>query len=398
MKLLFVNFCILFSVIGFGQSQNIKLSNNAEVSILTINQGKNLYDSFGHNAIRIKDINNKIDLVYNYGTYDFNTPNFYTKFAQGKLLYDLKREPFYLVLQNYKNEDRGITEQILTLSRKEKQRFLDYLENNLKPRNRKYLYDFFYDNCATRVKKVTNDVLGEINIDYKEKLLHRKYTLRDLIHRNLDYQPWGKFGIDLALGAVIDRKARPKEYSFLPEYIQKNFANARLEKLKVPLVKQTKILFKESKTKKDKSIYSPLLISSILCLFVMFITYKDFKAKTVSKKLDLFILFFTGLVGVIVFLLWFATDHSATKDNFNILWAFFPNIIIIFVIYRNEIFTRNYYIMLLSLILAMILLWVLRLQIFNIAMIPIIILLSLRYIYNIWYLESLVLDKDKRLF
>ena len=364
-------------------SQTIQLSDKAQVSIITVGQGTNLYDSFGHSAIRIKDKINRIDVVYNYGTYDFNTPNFYTKFAQGKLLYDLRREPFYYFFKAYKRENRSLTEQVLDLSTLEKQHYFNYLENNLKPENRKYLYDFFYDNCATRLRKVTNEVLGKNTIDYKDELLAKGYTFRELIHQKSTMQDWGKFGIDLALGSVIDKKAPVKNYSFLPEYIQKSFENAERKKLGIPFVKKTSILYKKQPVAIQQTKYSPMLIFSALFVLVLLITIKDYKTNTISKKIDFFILFVTGVLGLIVLLLWFATDHSATKENWNILWAFFPNIFMAFVVYKNRKLAKKYYTFLLVLLLLMAILWLFKIQVFNLAIIPILLLLTIRYLYNI---------------
>ncbi len=380
-----VTFLMVLFVFFIGFSQTIQLSDKAQVSIITVGQGTNLYDSFGHSAIRVKDLTNRIDVVYNYGTYDFNTPNFYTKFAQGKLLYDLRREPFYYFFKTYKKENRSLTEQILDLSTLEKQHYFNYLENNLKPENRKYLYDFFYDNCATRLRKVTNEVLGKNNIDYKDELLDKGYTFRELIHKKLTIQDWGKFGIDLALGSVIDKKAPVKDYSFLPEYIQKSFENAERKKIEIPLVKKTTILYKKQPVTIKKTTYTPMLIFTTLFFLVLLTTIKDYKTKTISKKIDFFILFITGLLGLIVLLLWFATDHLATKENWNILWAFFPNIFMAFIIYKNRKLAKKYYKFLLILLLLMAILWLFKIQVFNLAVIPILLLLVIRYLYNINY-------------
>ena len=365
-------------------SQNINLSDKAQVSVITVGQGKNLYDSFGHSAIRIKDQANHLDRVYNYGTYDFNTPNFYSKFAQGKLLYDLSSYPFYYFISNYKKENRSVTEQILNLSGIEKQNYFNFLENNAKPENKKYLYDFFYDNCATKIREVSNAVLGSDAINYHYEKLENNKTFRNLIHDNLNEQPWGKFGIDLALGAVIDKKATPREYTFLPEYIQKSFANANRSRSEIiPLVKETKTLYQKREEMQGKSIFTPFVVFSILAIIVLLITIRDYKNKTYSKVTDFFILFITGVLGLLVLLLWFATDHTATKLNFNILWAFFPNLFVAFTIFRKRKWHKKYYLFLLLLLLVLIVLWKVKIQVFNFALLPILFLLIVRYFYRI---------------
>ena len=159
-------FLFLFFLNIPSEAQVTTLSEAAEISIITIGPGKNLYDKFGHSAFRVKDEANGIDWAYNYGTYDFNTPNFYTKFAQGKLNYNLSVAYFEAFYQNYVQENRWVKEQVLNLSSTEKNELFQYLQNNATPENRGYLYDFFFDNCATRIRDVLKAVLGE-ELQYK---------------------------------------------------------------------------------------------------------------------------------------------------------------------------------------------------------------------------------------
>jgi hypothetical protein len=382
----FLYIIYFFPILFF--SQELKLSDSSQVSVITVKQGENLYDSFGHSAIRVKDSFNKLDRVYNYGTYDFNTPNFYSKFLQGKLLYDLSSYPFHYFLKNYKQENRTIIEQVLNLSLDEKQRFFDYLENNAKPENKKYLYDFFYDNCATKIRDVTANALGENAIDFKDELLYENKTFRDLIYSKLDKQPWSKFGIDLALGSVIDKKAKPVEYTFLPEYIQKSFTNATRKKLDfIPLVKETKILYKKREQSIKQTIFKPFLVFNIFAFLVLLITIKDFKNKKRTKSVDFLILFTTGILGILIVFIWFATDHSTTKWNFNVFWAILPNLFVAFTIFKLKKWHKNYFVFLLFLLLLTIIFWILKIQMFNLALIPILIMLLVRYVFILYVLK-----------
>ncbi len=378
-------FFILFSIISFtGYSQYIQISPQAEISILTIGDGKELNDTWGHSAIRVLDKENNIDIVYNYGMYSFDTPNFYTKFAQGKLLYDLGRAPFYLFLKSYMRQNREVVEQTLALSYTQKQQYFNFLENNAKPENKKYLYDFFFNNCATKLRDVTTNVLGE-NVNYKDETLQDIFTFRDLIYQKLEYHPWGKFGIDIALGSVIDKRATPKQYTFLPEYVYKGFEKAIILEngREIPLVKKTTVLYEKKEEIVQKSLFTPVLFFSILALLILVITYKDYKKQHRTKWVDFLLFFVTGLVGVVVFLLWFATDHKATANNFNVFWAFVPNLYIAFTLLKKEFkpWLSNYMILLIALLLLTVVLWVLKIQVFSIGMIPILILLGVRYVF-----------------
>jgi hypothetical protein len=160
-KIIFLVF--LFPFLSY--SQEIQLSPEAEISVITCGPGESeLYATFGHSAFRIKDLPNKIDRVYNYGTFNFNTPNFYIKFARGKLLYDLRAYNFGTFLQSYQREKRWVKGQVLDLKHDEIQRVYNFLENNAKPENRSYKYDFFYDNCSTKLYDVLEQVLGDKTI------------------------------------------------------------------------------------------------------------------------------------------------------------------------------------------------------------------------------------------
>ena len=152
-------FLFLFFQLNFAQQH--QLTEAAEISILTVGPGTSLNDAFGHSAFRIKDLSQGIDLVYGYGEYDFDAPNFYLKFAQGKLNYLINRTNFTRFYQVYTYYDRSIKEQVLNLTPAEKQKLFDYLVNNYKPENRAYLYEFFYDNCATKIKDVSNIAINQ---------------------------------------------------------------------------------------------------------------------------------------------------------------------------------------------------------------------------------------------
>jgi len=368
-----------------GYSQDIILSSRAEISVITCDPGAELYSSFGHSAFRVIDPVLNIDQAYNYGTFNFKTSNFYIKFARGKLLYDLSSYPFHYFIRDYVRENRTVVEQILNLDQTEKQAMFDFLENNAKPENKSYLYDFFFDNCATKLPEVSTKVLdGNIQMNY-EFADDLDYTFRELIHLYLDEKPWGKFGIDLALGSVIDRKATPEEYLFLPDYVLKSYEKAAIQKDNevLPLVKRTNLLYTSKPIQKKRLFFTPFMLFTLLAIVVFWITYKDFKRNKRTKWLDFLLFFSTGIIGLLVLLLWFATDHSATANNYNFYWAFLPNVYIAFLLLKNEQkkWVSNYFILLLLLLLIITVFWIFKLQVFSIALIPILAILFTRYIF-----------------
>jgi len=383
-KLLFF-FTVL--LVGFSvNAQNYTLSKDVEISVITIGPGSELFDKFGHSAFRVNDPYLGIDIVYNYGKFDFNTPNFYLKFARGKLLYELGYNRYKPFLNYYKGQNRWMKEQVLNISHSEKQQLFEFLQNNAKPENKEYLYDFFYDNCATKMHDVLEEVLGESLTFIEDEYVEKPYTFRELIHRNLNHNSWGVLGIDTALGSVIDKNATSYEYMFLPEFIFENFATASYltNGKRMSLVSSTNDLFQNEERKEKSNIWlSPLFILSILSVLILYITYRDYKNKKRTRILDIILFSITGIIGVLLFLLWFATDHTATAQNYNVLWAFPLNILIIAQVVKKipKKWFRRY---LKFLIIAMVLLvfhWVFKVQVFALTLIPLLIAITIRYIY-----------------
>ena len=107
-----------------------QLSNEAEISILTCSPGKELYSLFGHTAIRVQDPKANLDEVFNYGTFDFDTPHFYLKFAQGLLTYQLSATSFHNFMLSYQMEERSVYSQRLRLDSLQKQQLFDLLLEN----------------------------------------------------------------------------------------------------------------------------------------------------------------------------------------------------------------------------------------------------------------------------
>lgn len=382
-------FLFLFVEINIVAQENT-LSPEAKISVLTIGPGTSLNDAFGHSAFRITDSLNDIDVVYGYGQYDFDSPNFYLKFAQGKLNYLISKDQFQKFYQFYAYYNRTIKEQVLNLSQTEKQKLCNFLINNYKPENRAYLYDFFFDNCATKIKDVANISLNNTIVfntpeDYKET------TFRTLIQNNLNRNSWGSFGIDLALGSVIDKKATAEEHMFLPENIYTFFDIVSIKNSDKSLVKESRVLYSKKETTKSNTFFtSPLFILGIIGGLILFITYLDFKKKKQSIWLDTTLFSITGIIGILLLLLWFATDHKGTHQNYNLLWACVLNVFIIPQLFRKKVspWFIKYLKFLIILLCLLILHWIIGVQVFAIGLIPLLIALFLRYLYLVSYYNT----------
>lgn len=388
------SYLLLFFTLNLANAQ-IQLSNFAEVSVLTIGPGTSLNDAFGHSAIRIKDPMYKLDAVFDYGRYNFEAEGFYLNFAKGKLTYEIGWADYSVFINHYKNVEREVKAQTLNLNSSEKQALFQLLQKNIQPQNESYSYDFFYNNCATKIKDIFESICEDA-IVYSEPTGFEPQTFRTLIRSKVDENSWGGFGIDLALGSVIDRIVSPEEHMFLPKNIHAFYEEAKFQNSQEPLVKKQEIISAIQKNSSSFFWTSPVFIFGLLCLLLIFQTYKDFKTNSRAKWLDVSIFAITGCVGVIILLLWFATDHTATAYNYNFLWAFAFNLLMIPTALKKSVKKRfiGYLKFLILLLLLMLLHWCTTVQSFNIALIPIWIGLMVRYIYLCTWCSNHLSHKD----
>ncbi|GGW33572.1 lipoprotein N-acyltransferase Lnb domain-containing protein [Arenibacter certesii] len=370
-----------FSISIFCGAQQGQLSASAQISVLTCGAGDDLYTTFGHSAFRVQDPVQGLDVVYNYGTFDFNPPMFYVDFAKGNLYYSLSKQETPYFLYAYELENRWVKEQHLNLDQKEINSLYQFLETNHLPENRDYKYDFFYNNCATKIGDVLEESLGT-KLHFKDQL-EEKYTFRELLHQKLTLNSWSSFGIDLALGSVIDKTASSKEHMFLPDYVMKQLGNTSLD-LQNLVSKEQMILNRKESNTGSNFLTTPLFWILAFSVFVISITYLDFKNKKRSRILDFGLFILTGLAGILLLFLWFFTDHTATVDNFNILWVFPLNTFIAFIVLKKNgeaSWLPKYMLLLLGLLVLTTIFWILNIQSFSPLIVPLLILLGIRYLF-----------------
>lgn len=384
-------FLLLALAFCFQSVYGQQLSSQAEISVLTIGPGASLNDAFGHNVFRIRDRANDLDIAYDYGRFPFNEPGFYLNFAQGKLNYSIGKSKYKDIKDFYIWQNRTIQEQVLNLTPEEKQAVYNYLVNNYKPENREYLYDFFFDNCATKIRDVLQTAVNN-QITFHEPENFTSQTFRRLIREKVPTNSWGGVGIDIALGSVIDQQATPEQHMFLPSYINTFFAEATIGNRK--LVASNETIYQEKPVESSTAVllWSPLVIFSILGLVIIGITYTDYKKQTRSNILDNTLLTITTLFGILILLLWFATDHQTTAQNYNLLWAFPLNSVLLWQLTKPV--PKPWIIKYLKFTVIMLLLlsfhWTVGIQVFAPALIPLFIALFVRYIYLINYFNTRV--------
>lgn len=377
---------LLFFLLIFKSFQGqVQLSVYSEISVVTAGPGTELYEAFGHSAIRIKDPMLQLDLIYNFGMFDFNQPNFYSNFVKGKLLYSLGRYPFEYFLISYQQDKRWVKQQVLNLTQNEKQAFFNYLENNALPQNSDYLYDPYFDNCATKLRDITASILKN-KLDFKDKHLPKNQSFRQLMNQEIPWNSWGSFGINVALGSKLDQKTTLEGTMYLPKYVYHIFKNSKitLDGKFDNLVKKEEILLEFEDLSPKISVFSPFLIFLLFSVIGIYITISDIKEDKRTKWLDVTIFAFTGIIGILIMFLWFFTNHSTTPNNFNILWAFAPNFFISFQFLKENppIWISKHAQLLLIFLSFIPIIWLLKIQEFPIPVIPLVLLLAVRF----WFL------------
>jgi len=356
------------------------LSINAEISILTLGSyQRELYSAFGHSAVRVYDPQQGIDDAYNWGVFDFNQPNFYLNFAKGHLLYKLGVYPYENFRDYYVYHNRYVHEQKLNLTAAQRQKLYDYLIWNQQPENQNYLYDYFYNNCATKVRDVLVTVFGD-SVKFDGSYVKTTYSIRDLTDVYLAQQPWGDLGIDICLGLPMDKKASPYEYMFLPDYIESGFNHATLNGN--ALVKENISVYESREEEPVKTMIHPFIAFSVFATLIAALSIWDYRRKKTSKWFDSVFFGLIGVLGLLLFALWFFTDHKAAAVNFNLLWALPTHCVVAFALFRNRKWLSTYFLITCIVLILTLLLWKVLPQQLNYFLIPIIIGIIIRSILN----------------
>jgi hypothetical protein len=319
-----------------------------------------------------------IDYAYNYGVFSFE-PGFYLNFARGNNLYMLGVMDYPHFRDYYIQNNRYVHEQVLNLTPEQKQKLFDFLEWNALPENQKYLYDYFYDNCATKIRDVLIRVFGD-DIFFDGSYITTDYSIRDLTDIYLQEQPWGDLGIDICLGLPMDKKASPLEYMFLPDYVESGVAHAsiRHSDQTMDLVKE-KIIVNEVRDEDPMPrLPHPLYFSSALFLLAIALCLYDLKRKKLSLWFDGILFGVCGLIGVLLFLLWTVTDHKAAANNFNLLWAFPLNLLVVFFLRKDISTIKNYFALIGFMLTIVLIFWMWLPQSLNYSLVPVVLALVAR--------------------
>ena len=305
---------ILLTLAGFAAGA----ADSLRVSLLTCSPGTEVWSQYGHTAIRVQNFTSGADVTFNYGLFDFSSPHFIWRFCTGETDYLVAGTSTQWFLQGYAEEGRSVTEQELDLTPEAREAITGALVVNCLPENRTYRYNFFYDNCATRVRHMVEDHCGEL-IDYRTEPVFG--TLRDALKYYTRNYPWSGFGISLLIAAPADRPSGFEEEMFAPEVMMEGFATAMIGER--PLVSDTCVLVEKDPSKVPASLPLP---SPQLCFWALFAAVLAATVVGLYKGrqlrwIDIALMLLLGVAGVILFFFNFFSAHPATSPNWLLTWA-----------------------------------------------------------------------------
>ncbi|WP_293895914.1 DUF4105 domain-containing protein [Flavobacterium sp.] len=299
----FFIFLLLFSVLAnslvFAQ---IPLDKNAKISILTCEEGNELYSIFGHTAIRIQDASNDLDVVYNYGTFDFATENFYLKFIKGDLKYFVTANPYNEFFYEYTIENRSIYEQRLNLTTAQKQQLFDALNKSLLTDEKYYTYRFIHRNCTNMVVDKINQTLGQNCI---VKTTEKGKTYRQILFPYVKNHFYENLGINIMFGEKVDEDGKKL---FLPNQFMESLKVAKFNGK--PIAEQPRTILKATPQAPEKSLWNNYYSFCLIFLLIV-----------ISRKIWIYLSYFAiiGLLGIFLSLVGIYSFHEEVAYNYNVL-------------------------------------------------------------------------------
>lgn len=285
-------------------------NNQLRISLITCTGGNELYSIFGHSALRVIDYEKGQDLIFNFGLFDFGTPNFYLKFMQGKLKYMLGVQYTEDFLAQYRAEGRGVEEQVLNLTPDQKLEILERLFYLYEPQNRYYLYSFLFKNCTTELR----DLLKE-RTQFPEGI--SSHSFREMINSSVKDMKWTKVGINLLLGSNLDKEISSFEGMFLPDSLFTGLALSSREG--APFVTETITLApREDRSAVEKT---PLLLSpEFLFAIILLVVLLSLFLPSLGFA-DNIVLWVNALFGIVLPVIILMSDHVELQNNYNLLWC-----------------------------------------------------------------------------
>lgn len=401
----------------FAQTRSLTLPTDTadtwQVSLITCGPGVEVYNQFGHSAIRMKNVSRNIDLIYNYGIFSFNTPNFVLRFTLGKTDYLLGIQAYQDFVDWYAYCNRDVREQVLNLSIEEKNTLIGLLNENYKPQNRTYRYNFFYDNCATRPRDLIEKCL-QSKLQYADDMTTTStgQSFRSIVHEFTANNSWSQFGIDLCLGSEADKPISRRAMMFIPLYLEKYFEKATIlphernnnssrEKNKnlvgeksdgtYPLITESKQLVtipEADKVQKDTP-FTPFRCATFMFIVTTVLTIYEIRSRKSMWGFDLILFTAAGIAGCMLAFLATFSEHPTVSPNY-LLFLFQPLHLLLLPWFIKKVkkMQRSSYLVVLTIeLLLFIVLWAIIPQKFPLAVLPLALCLLVRSASN-WLLSQ----------
>lgn len=310
-------------------------------SILTCSPGEEIYALFGHTAIRYRNIEKGTDIVFNYGIFSFNTPNFIWRFVKGDTDYMLGITSYEYFHQEYYDRNSYVYEQKINLTREQTEYLFQTLANDYKPENRVYRYNFFYNNCTTRAKeKIEEAFNGEIIYDKEMPEL----TFRDIVHQYTNGHEWSELGIDLCIASPADKPISKDEMMFAPFYYKDLLSNAVVSGTGKHVAQEAKAIVIPDQQNITPDYPSPLLCFSLLFVITLIISVIEHRTKKVLWGYDIILFGGAGISGLIIAFLAFISTHPAVSHNYHLFFMHPAHLVLLpFVIYKEIKHKASYY-------------------------------------------------------
>ena len=291
-------------------------------SVLTCSPGDEAYSLFGHTALRYVNAGKGIDVVFNYGYFDFDSPDFMWRFIMGDTDYWVGAVPFDCFIPEYAERGSEVAEQVLNLSPEQEAHLLSALLKNTRRENRVFRYNYFSSNCTTKARDILLGSLGDgCTIAYNAAPASPS-TLRENLALKTAAHPWYAFGVDVILGSDIDREASREERQFVPSNLMTDFANASIvgkDGSRVPLVKATNIIARENKPAPAKSNFTPFNASLLLLIFTLVVMLCELRKKKTYWGWDILLMLMQGAAGCMILFMWIFSQHPAVDANYAII-------------------------------------------------------------------------------
>jgi len=319
----FVSVLLCLAIMSAWQPAQAEIERSEmEVWLVTYGPGEIYWQRFGHNALWIRDAGLGLDHVFNFGFFDFEQEAFYRRFLQGRLWYFSAAQEAQQEFSQYINENRSIRAQRLGLSEDQSLRLADYLLQEVQPENRDYLYDYYTNNCSTRIRDALDLALeGRLAAEFRP--VAAAHTWRDHTRRLTAEDFWLYLGLETSLGAKIDQPITRWDEFFIPSELASAVADAKIygDGGERSLVQEDVILYQSTLPDvppEPARTWPRYLFASLSLLTVSWLGCM-LAPGLISMRLVRSWLVIGGLAGCVIAYFWIFTDHEAARPNLNLL-------------------------------------------------------------------------------